>query len=162
MDIEIIQVLGPWSALIVVGLVAAYVWERTHRPLKVELRVTLKGDEMGISIIPPPVEAPWRLRRWAKERAMAPTKVPPDVGTLFENYLDFVITDTGRYIFAAMTKEHGIVVFDTKETIYAVPQGDWGAPALSWRPDGQLIVCSVSQGGEMIQIDSVPGVKRSG
>ena len=51
--------------------------------------------------------------------------------TLFENYLDFVITDKGRYIFAAMTKDHGIVVFDTKETIYAVPTGIGGRPR--WR-----------------------------
>lgn len=94
---------------------------------------------------------------------MAPTKVPPDVGTLFENYLDFVICDNGRYLFAAMTKERGIVVFDTERTVYEVPSGDWGAPALYFRPsDGQLIICSVSIGGEMIQIDAVPGITRAG
>ena len=141
MDLELVRVLGPIAAIIVVGVLLAYVWDKTHRPLKVDLTVTMK-------------------QRWNGGR-MAPTKVPEGLA-LFENYATFKITDTGRYIFAAMSKERGIIVFDTDKVLYEMPANDWGAPSLDWRHDGQLIVISVSQGGTMIQIDAVPGIKKSG
>lgn len=92
---------------------------------------------------------------------MALTKIPGDVGPIFENYLDCVITEgSNRYLWAAMSKTRGIIVFDEDGVVYEVPANDWGAPALAWRNDGALIVMSVAEGGTSIQIDKVPGVSR--
>ena len=41
-DVELVRVLGPIAAVIVVGVLLAYVWDKTHRPLKVDLTLTLK------------------------------------------------------------------------------------------------------------------------
>lgn len=140
MDAEPLTRLWPWGALILLSFLIMLIW---LRPLRATVDVTLK-------------------HRWNGGHPMAPTKVPEGM-TLFENYATFKICDNGRYIFAGMSKGRGIVVFDTQRVLYEMPSGDWGAPALEWRPsDNQLIVISVSEGGTSIQIDAVPGVFRGG
>ena len=143
-DPEVVRELGPWGAGALLVLVGVVVWARSHRHYHVTLDITVQRSSTGGA-------------------RMAPTKVPDGL-SLFENYCTFKISDgSNHYIFAGMSKERGIVVFDTEKVLYEMPAGDWGSPALEWRPsDGQLIVISVSQGGTMIQIDAVPGVKKSG
>jgi hypothetical protein len=107
-----------------------------------------------------------KLERWRRRRrkhAMANEQVPDGL-VLFENYIDFVIADNGHYVYAALSKNRGCVVFNVDKLLYEIPgSDDWGAPSIEWRPtDGQCIVVSVHQGGTGFLVSAVPGVYKDG
>ena len=138
------RVLGPVAALVVVALIGFYVWERTHRPLRVDLTLTLN-------------------QRWNGRTIMGHEDLPAGLD-IFENYLQCLIADNGHYLFAGLgTNNSGPTVF-TVDRIVWQPEGtaDYGAPTLEWRPDGSAILASVSEGGTKIFIGVVPGVKKDG
>lgn len=145
MDLEVVRVLGPIAAIIVVGVLLAYVWDKTHRPLKVDLSVTLK-------------------QKWNGRTIMGHEDLPAGLD-IFENYLEMIIADNGHYLFCGLgTNNTGPTVFTTDRIVWQ-PEGtaDYGAPTLTWRPtDGAAILGSISEGGMKIFIGVVPGVNKDG